>query len=181
MSKFMNAWGLLALIAGLAAGCSQPSSEPSSQASATGAADAAEAPENAYLLTEKPADAQGVAAARKSDAGEGEVAVEGLIGGSEEPFVEGVAAFTIVDLAIPPCSADEGCPTPWDYCCNTDQLKDNSALVKIVGADGKPVSKDARELLGVKELSKVVVRGKAKQDEQGNLTVMADKVYVAKD
>ena len=94
-----------------------------------------------------------------------------------------MAAFTIVDLAIPPCGADgedDDCPTPWDYCCKTDQLKDNSALVKIVGPDGKTVSKDARELLGVKELSKVVVQGKAQQDEQGNLTVMAEKVYIVK-
>lgn len=185
MSKLVNPWGLLVLIAGLAAGCSQPSS----QAPQAGAVDAANAPEKAYLLTEKPADAQGVAASRKSEAGaeevsEREVAVEGLIGGSEEPFVEGIAAFTIVDLAIPPCGADgedDDCPTPWDYCCKTDKLKDNSALVKIVGPDGKTVSKDARELLGVKELSKVVVQGKARQDEQGNLTVLADKVYVAKD
>lgn len=181
MSKLVNAWGLLTLIAGLAGGCSQPSSPPSSQAPQAGAADAAKAPDASYLLTEKPADAQGVAAARKSEAGKKEVAVEGLIGGSEQPFVEGVAAFTIVDPAISPCGADEGCPTPWDYCCSTDQLKDNTAMVKIVGADGKTVSQDARKLLGVKELSKVVVRGKAKQDEQGNLTVLADKVFVAQD
>jgi hypothetical protein len=177
MSKVVNYWGMLVLVAGLSAGCSQPSAQPAQ----TGAAHTAKASDPAYLLTDRPADAQGVAAARKSEAGEGEVAVEGLIGGSEKPFVEGVAAFTIVDPAIPHCGADEGCPTPWDYCCNTDQLKDNTAVVKIVGADGKTLSKDARELLGVKELSKVVVRGKATQDDEGNLTVLADKVYVAKD
>jgi hypothetical protein len=36
---------------------------------------------------------------------------------------------------------------------------------------------DARELLGVKELQTVVVKGKAKRDEQGNLTVLASGVY----
>ena len=66
MSKLVNTWGLLVLIAGLAAGCSQASSEPSSQASATGAADAAETSDNAYLLTERPADAQGVAAGARA-------------------------------------------------------------------------------------------------------------------
>jgi hypothetical protein len=177
MSKVVKIWGLLVVAGGLAVGCSKTVPQPAQ----TGAADAAKAPESAYLLTEKPADAQGVALARKNEAGDDEVTVEGLIGGSEAPFVEGMAAFTIVDPAVQPCSADEGCPMPWDYCCNTDQLKDSMAMVKIVGADGKTVSKDARELLGVKELSKVVVRGKAKQDEQGNLTVLADKVYVAKD
>ena len=172
MSKLVDPWGMLVLVAGLAAGCSQPSQ--------TSPTDAVKASEPAYLLTEKPAGAQGVAAARRSEA-QGEVAVEGLIGGSEKPFVEGVAAFTIVDPAVPHCGAGEGCPTPWDYCCNTDQLKDNTAMVKIVGANGKTVSKDARELLGVQELSKVIVHGKARQDEEGNLTVLADKVYVAND
>jgi hypothetical protein len=36
-------------------------------------------------------------------------------------------------------------------------------------------------LLGVNELSKIVVRGKAERDDQGNLTVLADKVHVVKD
>lgn len=181
MPKFVKTWVLLAVAVGLTLGCSQTDPQPAG----TDAADVGAATDSAYLLTEKPAETQGVALARKNEAGgEREVAVEGLIGGSEEPFVEGMAAFTIVDLAIPPCGADgedDDCPTPWDYCCKTDKLKDNSALVKIVGPDGKTVSKDARELLGVKELSKVVVQGKARQDEQGNLTVLADKVYVAKD
>ena len=39
---------------------------------------------------------------------------------------------------------------------------------------------DARELLKVQELSTVVVRGKAQRDESGNLTVLANGVYVTK-
>ena len=95
--------------------------------------------------------------------------------------MDGVAAFTIVDPAIPYCAKEEGCPTPWDYCCNTDKLKDNSALIKIVSADGQPVSKDARELLGVKELSRVIVKGKAQRDKEGNLTVLAEKVHITQE
>ena len=37
---------------------------------------------------------------------------------------------------------------------------------------------DARKLLGVKELSTVVIQGKATRDDQGNLTVAATKVFV---
>ena len=38
----------------------------------------------------------------------------------------------------------------------------------------------AKELLDVKELSTVVVRGKAQRDDTGNLTVLASGVYVKK-
>jgi hypothetical protein len=173
MLNHVKIWGLL-IAAALLAGCakSNDSAAPSASDGASGGADAS------YLLVDKPADSQPVGAARKSENNEEEVAVEGRIGGSEAPFVDGLAAFTIVDPAIPHCSVEEGCPTPWDYCCETDRVKDNSALVKIVGPDGKPVAKDARELLGVKELARVVVRGKAQRDEQGNLTVLAEKVHV---
>ena len=40
------------------------------------------------------------------------------------------------------------------------------------------MKKDARELLKVKELSTVVIKGKAKRDADGNLTVLANGVYV---
>ena len=105
----------------------------------------------------------------------------GLIGGSSEPFVKGLAAFTIVDPKVPYCAAEEGCPTPWDYCCETDAVKQNIATVKIVDVSGKPVTQDAREFLNVKELSTVVVKGKAKRDDLGNLTVAASKIFVKKD
>jgi hypothetical protein len=164
--------GLLIVTVSLVVGCSE-SNEPAAQ---TGAATA---PDATYLLADKPADAQGVEQASKGSQNEEDVAVEGRIGGSAKPFVDGIAAFTIVDPKLQWCAESEGCPTPWDYCCADKTGK--VAMVKIVGTDGQPVSKDARELLGVKELAKVVVRGKAKRDDQGNLTVLAEKVHVAKD
>lgn len=177
MSKLMKSSGLLSVVLSLMLGCSR--SDPAPQ----GVSRTTSVPDAAYLLTEKPDHAQGVAQARKSENGAEEIIVEGHIGGSEKPFVDGIAAFTIVDPSIPYCGQhdDDKCPTPWDYCCQTDKLKDNSALVKIVGADGTPVSKDARELLGVKELSRIVVRGKAQRDEQGNLTVLAEKVHITQE
>ncbi len=129
-----------------------------------------------YLLTEEPQGAAGVAEARQADAEE--VTVVGRVGGSPNPFVEGMAAFTIVDPKIPSCAGEEGCPTPWDYCCTLDQVKDGIAMVKVVDSQGKPVAADAKKLLGIQELSMVVVRGEAQRDEQGNLTVLTDKVYV---
>ncbi len=51
-------------------------------------------------------------------------------------------------------------------------------MIKIVDADGKLVKADARELLNVKELSTLVVKGKAQRDDAGNLTVLASGVFV---
>ncbi len=53
-------------------------------------------------------------------------------------------------------------------------------MVKVVDTSGKTVATDARKLLGLKELQTVVVRGKAKRDEIGNLTVLADGIFVRK-
>ena len=90
---------------------------------------------------------------------------------------EPAAVMEVAD-ARKSAKTDEGCPTPWDYCCTQDQVKDNIATVKLVDAEGKPVTDDARKLLGVKELSVVVAEGTARRDESGNLTVAATKIFV---
>lgn len=134
-----------------------------------------------YEAETEPVGAIPVGEAREKTEDGKDVTLVGLIGGSSEPFVKGLAAFTIVDPKVPYCAPDEGCPTPWDYCCETDAVKQNIATVKIVDDSGKPVTQDAREFLNIKELSTVVVKGKARRDDQGNLTVAASKVFVKKD
>ena len=164
----MKLWGMMVLASVAAVGCT----ETDIPVEATKAA----APDATYVMTTEPTDAVGVGEVR--DSSKEEVTVVGRIGGSVEPFVDGLAAFTIVDPAVPHCAAAEGCPTPWDYCCTQNQVKDNIATVKIVDEKGDLVAKDAKTLLGVKELSMVVVQGTAERDDQGNLTVLADSVYV---
>ncbi|MEO1529018.1 MAG: hypothetical protein AAFX06_26655 [Planctomycetota bacterium] len=131
-----------------------------------------------FVLASEPSGAVAVGEARQSVESEQSVTLVGLIGGSRDPFVDGVAAFTIVDQSVPFCAPDEGCPTPWDYCCKQDQVKDNIVTVKMVDESGGPIAKDARELLGVSELSQVTVQGMASRDEAGNLTVAATKIYI---
>lgn len=133
---------------------------------------------SSYKASTEPAGALPVGDARQSAKDEDHIVLVGRIGGSAKPFVDGIAAFTIVDPKVPYCSEDEGCPTPWDYCCEQNAVKENIATVKIVDADGKPVMEDARKLLGVKELNMVVVQGTARRDEEGNLSVQADQVFV---
>ncbi|WDQ15039.1 hypothetical protein [Rhodopirellula sp. P2] len=169
MKRFQHL--VLASVVALIAGCggAEVADQDATQVSGADAA---------YLASSEPADAMPVGEAREKAADGEELTLVGLIGGSTEPFVDGLAAFTIVDPKVPYCADEEGCPTPWDYCCTQDQVKDNIATVKVVDESGAPVSKTARELLGVNELTTVVVRGIAKRDEQGNLTVETSDVFV---
>ena len=130
------------------------------------------------LLTEQPADGKPVGELRASTTDGAEITILGRIGGDTNPWVEGRAAFTIVDPKLEPCKPEEGCLTPWDYCCSTDQIPANRALIKVVDDAGRTVEQDARQVLGVKELQMVLVKGTAKRDEAGNLTVLASGVYL---
>ena len=155
-------------------GCSQAPDEAANTASPTEG--------SKYLLSAEPAGAENIIAARASAEDNEEVVVVGRIGGSQSPWVGGVAAFSIVDKSLKACSDIPGdnCPVPWDYCCETDKLPAATALVKVVDEKGETVKIDARELLHVKELQTVVVQGKARRDDSGNLTILASGVYVRK-
>jgi hypothetical protein len=59
-----------------------------------------------------------------------------------------------------------------------DRLAESKATIKFVDEAGDTLATDARELLGVKELQHVTIRGQAKRDDAGNLTVLAKAIYV---
>ena len=167
------------VMAVLVSGCGQSAPE---QATST-EPDAAEAVTTSdVLLTSEPTGAEEVIAARKSAEDNSEVVVVGRIGGSENPWVDCRAVFSIVYNSLKACSDIEGdgCPKPLDYCCETDKLPTATALVKIVDQDGTLINEDARKLLNLKELQTVVVKGKAKRDDAGNLTVFANGIFVRK-
>jgi hypothetical protein len=154
--------------------------------SAASYSQAADAPpksvDKAFLLEKAPQRAAEVGAVRK-DAKDGqEVVVIGRVGGRVSPWVKNAAAFSIVDRSMKACNERPGdtCPTPWDFCCEAD-LPKFTLLVLVQDANGKLIKKDARELLGLKELDTVFVQGKAKRDKTGNVTLVASKFYVAAD
>ncbi|WP_254511479.1 hypothetical protein [Anatilimnocola floriformis] len=161
----MGVLGFCALSIGCGPAATPPTAGPSTE-------------EKAYILSAEPAGVKGVKQLKVDSKDGEEVVAEGRIGGDTNPWIEGQAAFLFVDKSLSPCDAKEGCPTPWDYCCDTDQLPACKALVKFVDASGKPVATDARKLLGVKEMQTIVVRGTAKRDEAGNLTVLANGIFV---
>ena len=135
-----------------------------------------------YLLSEEPDGASDVIKVREESQNGDDVVLVGRIGGSSSPWIEGRAVFSIVDGSLKACSDIPGdeCPKPWDYCCETDKLPTSTALIKVVDEDGSLVKADAKGLLGVKELSTVIVKGKAQRDDAGNLTVLATGVFVEK-
>jgi hypothetical protein len=170
MSKFIMR-SLVVLAVGLPAGCGKTNPPAAQGPSADGAK---------FLLAEEPAGAVPVKAVREAAKDGDEVAIVGRIGGTAKPWVPGRAGFQIVDPSFQPCNEKPGdtCPTPWDYCCDPkEELVKGMATVKVVDAGGQTVPVDARELLGLKELETVVIRGRAKRDDQGNLTVLAAGVH----
>ncbi len=173
MKRLMSLVALLALIVSTA-GCGR-------QHSVEAPNSVSDSPSGSqFLLTEEPQDAKEVIAVRESARDDDAVIVVGRIGGSKNPWVEGRAAFSIVDLSLKACSDIEGdtCKMPWDYCCETDLLPKATVLVKVVDESGDLLATDSRELLSVKELDTVVASGTAKRDDEGNLTVLANKIYV---
>ena len=136
-----------------------------------------------YLLTAEPEGSLGVKAARESVKDQDPVVVVGRIGGGLNPWVQNRAAFQIVDPSLKACSdCEEGescsCKTPWDYCCESDKLPKAMALVQFADDQGNILKQDARSLFQLIELQTVVVQGVAQRDDAGNLTIVADKMYV---
>ena len=153
-------------------GCAKTAPPPAEGASAEG---------EAYLLSSEPAGATDVLKAIENAKADEDVVVVGRVGGEVDPWVEGLAAFSIVDRSLAPCNETKGdeCKTPWDYCCEPE-LATFKTLIKIVDEQGKLVNVDARKLLNLKELQTIVVQGKAARDDAGNLTVLATGIYVRK-
>lgn len=134
-----------------------------------------------YLLGEEPAGAKGVLDVKKQAKDGDEVVLVGRIGGAN-PFT-GRAAFTIVDMSLKSCSDREGdnCATPWDFCCEApDDLAKATVLVKFVDENGKTLTQDAKESMGLKELQTVVVRGIARRADGGAFTIVGSGLFVRK-
>ena len=169
------------VLTGLLIGCSQESaSTESSEQSNSQSVPAVDGSE--FLLGAEPEGAGGVIKVREDALDGDDVVIVGRIGGSENPWIDGRAAFSIVDGSLKACSDIPGddCPKPWDYCCETSKLPNATALIKVVDENGQLVMADAKGLLNVKELSTVVVKGKAQRDDAGNLTVLTGGVFVKK-
>lgn len=176
MTRKLGIWLVLLSVPAWIVGCQQTTSSSGDAQKTPG-----EVREGAkYLLAAEPADAKGVIQVREQ-AKDGEaVVVVGRVGGSKEPCVKGRAAFTIVDPSYQSCDErGEMCETPWDYCHATkDEMTRATAMIKVVDSEGKTLAQDVQDLLGIQPLETIVVQGRAKRDENGNLTVLAEGIYI---
>jgi hypothetical protein len=114
----------------------------------------------------------------KDQAKDGEpIVVVGRLGGGLTPWVDGRAAFLLVDTRIlPACDEDSECETDCAFCAK--EMMAASTMVKFIGNDGKVLPVDARTLLGVKEEETVVVQGVANRDKEGNVSIAAKGIFV---
>jgi hypothetical protein len=104
----------------------------------------------------------------------------GRIGGTANPWIDGRAAFTVLDASMTVVAESEDMAEGaicTEECCDAERAT-CTALVKIVDPQGSLVSVDSRQLLGVKESDMVVVQGRAQKDDKGNFVMLADRVYI---
>jgi hypothetical protein len=113
MKKIVSLASCVGLIVGI--GCSQetPKTTVPSTSNSASAVDGSK-----YLLNSEPEGVTGVIKVREEVKDQDDVVIVGRIGGSEIPWIEGIAAFTIVDPLMKHCHelGDDGCPKPWDFC-----------------------------------------------------------------
>ena len=135
-----------------------------------------------FLLNEEPNDAVGVIEARESAEDGKPLVLVGRIGGAANPWIDGRAAFTLLDASMSVVTegedSGEGELCTGD-CCATERLS-CTTLVKVVDAQGKLVPVDSRKLLGLNVSDMVVIQGRAKRDKSGNFVMLATGVFIRK-
>jgi len=135
-----------------------------------------------FLLNEEPNGAVGVIAARESAEDGKPLVLVGRIGGAANPWIDGRAAFTLLDASMSVVAkgedSDDGELCMGD-CCATERIN-CTTLVKVVDAQGKLVTVDSRKLLGLNVSDMVVIQGNAKRDKSGNFVMLATGVFIRK-
>ncbi len=173
-----TAWLLLAAGGGCERSAPQ-AGDPGNQSGTERAATAA-LPADLFVTVEPPG-ARPVGEVKQGPAATGDIVVRGRIGGRTDPFVAGRAVFMLADAALPTCAErhGDGCPTPWDYCCEPrDKLIANTATIQVVGPDGQPLRTDVANTHGLKPTAEVVVVGTVRTHDAGALVVDARQIWV---
>jgi len=166
----------------LLSGCGEGADSQAIAAVATTTASTVEIDGSLFLLDEEPTGAVGVIAARESAEDGKPLVLVGRIGGAANPWIDGRAAFTLLDASM--AVVDEGEDSGdgelcMGDCCATERIN-CTTLVKVVDAQGKLVLVDSRKLLGLSESDMVVLQGTAKKDESGNFVMLAKGVFIRK-
>ena len=158
-------------------GCSEGSAEK--QAAQPGA----DTPAHEVFVSDRPADAPGIAEVKKSAAKGDTVRFLGRVGGKVESFVDGNSIFVASDPALPSCELmgeEDHCAVPWDYCCeDADDLLDGMATIRILDEKGRPIRASARGMGGLEESKYILVEGTVNdRNDEGVFIVDATSIWV---
>lgn len=159
-------------------GCGSATESPAVASSSVVNIDASQ-----YQLEEEPDGAVGVITARETAEDGAAIVLVGRVGGSARPWVDGRAAFTLLDASMSVVAEGEDSGEEGELCtgdCCALERQSCTTLVKVVDSQGKLVPMDSRELLGLKESDMVVVQGTAKKDKSGNFVMLAKGVFIRK-
>jgi hypothetical protein len=166
-----------AAIAALGISCS---SKDKPDASGSGAGATPGIPESVVAAT-APVGAVSVVEARAAAKLGEAIVLRGKVGGKMTPISETAAILVLADeKAIKPCDPEEGCTTPWDYCCvEASTVAASTATIQVRGDDGKLLRSTLRGIGNLKELSHLVVSGTVDATSTPEaLIVNADKIHV---
>ncbi len=167
MQKKIYSLGLLSLGIGmfLAVGCDKQNAAAPTDAKPAASAQAATPA--GFLLEKAPDDAKDLLAVKSAGPKNGdEVVVRAIVAGSEHPFVGNRAVVQVIDPSATTCDKMPGdsCKTPWDICCNPGEAKTKGATVQLVDAGGAPLKGTLEGVGGMKPMSQIVIKGKARME-----------------
>ena len=108
----------------------------------------------------------------------GEVVVVGRVGGGKSAFTENRAMFTLVDSELDPCPDEEGCPTPWDYCCYDPRDIHHASVTVEVHEGGRMMKVGVKDDHGLDHLKTVTVKGTLTKDDSDNYILVASGIHV---
>lgn len=135
-------------------------------------------PLDKLLVTTEPTPASSVVETKEKVKDGEEVIVHGRV----KDFVKGYAVLVIADTSMKACvdNTEDTCSTPWDYCCNPkEKIEKSVATVQLTEDGAIPIKTELEGFKGLQRLSSyVTVKGKAKRDEAGNLTIIASNIFL---
>ncbi len=144
----------ITLAAGLLAGCDRSTET-------TTAPPPSESTNLAWKLDVVPASYTQLGQTKTGAATGDTITVHGRIGGRVDPMMTEYASFIMADLTLQHCgqTGDDGCPTPWDYCCTPrEDLIAGTASVQLMDESGEVLELDLTAH-GFSPLDEVVVVG----------------------
>lgn len=130
------------------------------------------------FVKEPPVGAVSIAEARQSAVMGQTIVVRCRVGGVKEPFVSGRALAIICDMDVKSCESNEGCPSPWDMCCDASR-GGKLATLQVSQPDGRVRAGGLEGINGINPLSVLVIEGQVgPRPGPDTLIIDARKIFV---